>query len=883
MNDLGRRTLRGLSVSLLLGAVACSGSINCGGCTGASPIPGGFDPEARIPRAMQVRLTRTGLDFLGTEAPALLSAYGPLSCGTPDDVPCPVGFVDATGAPNPSSCDDASGVCVEQISGQAGPLLGFEIERSVQGDATICRDDPALPGARRCYAWLRLEGVTLDPLAPDRLRATVQAQVDATDIPIRYNLLGGIDCILRLSSVPNARDIEVTVAFETWTAPGGGPAGQLSAAVVSVVPSIPEADLEIVPDPNPLCSLANTPDGRQVVLQELTTALGGVIQDQLDATLGRACGPSGACPTGSTCDVDADLCRDDVSQAVVPVTIGQDARVDLSALLGGFFGDAPLRGDFGLLLSGDVRSDAAGVDLGLTGGLEPVDDHPLCGNALEPPRLRPGFVAPVPLPAENLVDLDDDGTPETPYMMALGVSQALLSQAAWSTDVTGLLCQTLSGYDVDLLNTGALGLLVPSISRLTHRDRLLDAVFPVRLTLHPRREPVMRIGAGRVSGTPDSPTLDEPLVTLELSDLAIGFYAPIEERWVRLMTITADLALDLGAMVDPAGAVAFVLGDPSGAVTNVRVTNSELLAEDPAELAGAIPALIALALPSLTDALGAFPLPGPAELGGFELDVLGVRGVEVDAGVFSALAVYADLGFNPSLASLSGAAETGAEAGLSWLAPEAYAVSAPGGPRVPELTLSLFGRAPGGQPLEHQFRIDGGLWSPFFSARSITVRRPELAAQGRHTIEVRARVPGAYRTLDPTPVRLEVVVDAAPPELHARFVPGGLEVRAFDAVSHDRVAIALGIDGVFSPVIPDDAGFVASAEVSRRGRAVVVSATDEAGNTRERILREGPAPPEAPRANGPGGPGCRCVRPNPEARWWLLSLIWLVAVRRRRG
>ncbi len=65
--------LRTILFLILLGATACSGSISCGSCGGMAldPIPGGFDQEAQIERAAQIRITETGLDFIETEFPRI--------------------------------------------------------------------------------------------------------------------------------------------------------------------------------------------------------------------------------------------------------------------------------------------------------------------------------------------------------------------------------------------------------------------------------------------------------------------------------------------------------------------------------------------------------------------------------------------------------------------------------------------------------------------------------------------------------------------------------------------------------------------------------------------------------------------------------------------
>ncbi|MEQ9497090.1 MAG: hypothetical protein RIT81_09530 [Deltaproteobacteria bacterium] len=883
---LSAPSVRSLPTVLLLMAGACSGQLNCGGCFGGAltPVPGGFPPEAQIERAAQVRMTQSGFDQIGREFQDLMSAYASMSCGAPADVPCPTNFVTSTGTPNPASCQ--VGRCVEQVSGDAGPLLGFEIDRQVSGNATICRDDPAQPGARRCFAWIRFEALTVQPMGPNQFLANVTVQIETNDIPFRYDSLGGMDCVMSLSSVPGTQDIQITAALDRYMPPVGT-GGQLKVEILDVAAMIPNSYVEVDADPDPrftdgplLCAIADLGFIKQLIVSQLTDELATIIGDEVDAALGRPCLTNADCPAQTSCNAD-DLCEEDATAEIVPQTLGIEGRLDFAQLLSGFVSGRPGRGDMSFMVGGDSTTDTAGANIGALGGAEVVDADPACAMILDSPRLRPGFVAPAPLPTSSMADLDWDGTDETGYMVAAGFSQALLDQFMWTVYTTGLMCTSVSSYDVDLLNTGSLGLLISSLRQLTHEDRFEKSIFPARLSIFPRAEPRILIGSGEVMPGMTEPTLTDPLLVLDLDDFEIGFSALIEERWVHLMTVTADVEIGLGAFVTANNELQFVVGDVSNAVTNVRVTNSDLLAEDPADLEDAIPGLINLALPGFTGALPPFALPGPADLGGFDLSILGVRGVEAN-GRYANVAVYADLAFDPSfVGNLSAAAETRAEL-TSLFVPSAqeFSVSNPGGPVWPEAEIALGGTAPGDGELEYQLRVDGGFWTPFFTTDRLKLIRPEFLAQGDHWVDVRAREVGAYRTLDPSPVRLSFTIDAEPPRLTAKmdYVRGGVVVRAWDVVSEDAVVVTLGVDGAFAEVTPDTTGFVPAPEVNDTA-AIVVRAEDEAGHVSELVLREAgmvTAPARIEEATG-----CRCVNGRTGA-WWALALLPLFVWRRRR-
>lgn len=881
--------MRPIFTAMLLFSGACGGGINCGGCFGGAltPIPGGFDESARIERAAQVRMTQRGLDQIGTDFQDLMTAYSSMACGTPADVPCPTNFVTPQGAPNPATCQ--AGVCVEQASGQPGPLLGFEFGQTTSGNATICRDDPAQPGARRCFAWIRFEALSVTPMGPNQVLADITVQIETNDIPFRYDALGGMDCIMSVSSVPNTQDLRITAALSRYNPPVGN-GGQLQVDILDVSGMIPDNYVSVASDPDPryndgrlLCAIADLGFVKQILIGQLTDQLATIIGDEVDKALGMQCLFNADCPAQTTCNSD-NVCEETASGRVVPSVLGMEGRLDFSQLLAGFLSGRPGRGDIAFVVGGDSSADGAGVNIGALGGAEVVNPDTACAPLTPSPRLRPGFVVPPELPTDALVDLDFDGTPETQYMAAAGLSQALMDQFMWTIYSTGLFCTGLSSYDIDLLNTGSLGLLISSLDQLTHADKFPEAIFPARVSIRPGAEPRLTIGSGEVMGGSSMPMLVDPLLTMQLNDFEATFYAQIEERWVRLMTVTLDLALGFGAMVNANNELQLVIGDLENAVSNVRVTNSEILAEDPAELEQSIPSLLGIALPGFTGVLPPIALPTAAELGGFDLTVLGVRGVDTN-GTYDNMAVYADLAFDASQAgNLSASADTvAAIETIAVPSVEAFAVSAAGGPTSPTIVVSLGGTAPGGGKLEHQIRVDGGLWSPFFTNDHIELSRPEFLAQGHHSIEVRAREVGAYKTLDPSPVLLDVVIDPEPPRLVARLnrSRGGVVVRAHDVVSGDAVRVELIVDGEAREVAQTADGFI-ELDAVNLGASIEVRATDEAGNvaTRklyERVVTSGPAASVVSDAVG-----CRCVEAERGGFAGLLLVFVAGALVRRR-
>jgi hypothetical protein len=298
------------------------------------------------------------------------------------------------------------------------------------------------------------------------------------------------------------------------------------------------------------------------------------------------------------------------------------------------------------------------------------------------------------------------------------------------------------------------------------------------------------------------------------------------------------------------------------------VSNSEILAEDPADLERAIPVLLQLALPQLTGALPPIALPSGTDLGGFEVKILGVRGVEGPTDSYPNLAIYADLGFDPALVPpLSFAAETSAS------------VRRIESSQHPLVEIELGGDAPDGATLEYQVRVDNSLWTPFFRPADgiYRMKRSELHVQGHHRVEIRSRVQGEYRTLDPSPVVLDVVMDAEPPRLDARMAArdGGIVVHAFDVVSRDRVTIELGVNGMYRSIEPDAEGFVDVPEVIDVDAGISVRASDEQGLVSEVVLREARLVASEAKldANDGDHTGCRCTTRAGDP--WSLALLFI--------
>ncbi len=425
----------------------------------------------------------------------------------------------------------------------------------------------------------------------------------------------------------------------------------------------------------------------------------------------RAC-PSVATGATSRCNFSKNVCIDDETGACVPRLLGVEGRVSLGTLLAKY--GAPPSAALDLSVgAGGTAKVGTGIDLGTRAGIYAVQVD-TC-------------VAPVPPPA-----LPDVPAPDfdaiaggTGYHAAVSLSQPFLALAFHHVQQAGGLCVTIDSTQVPTLNSGLLKTFLPSLGPLVERD---GKAAPMKLVLRPGAPPEVAIGEGTYD--PVTKKAIKPLLTLTLRDLALDFYAQLDDRDVRLFSITADVAIPLSLIVEDCSSVRPALGDLSGLVTRVKSTESALLAEDPKVLADLVPIGVGMAEPMLATALTAFSLP---TAGNFKLQVNAIHGVSPIPGTDQ----YFHVGFFGTLVD-AGATCTAPVAGFSaGLAGTSTTLSKMGWPTV---KLTVGGEATA--PVSYSVRVDDGFWSDFLPAdadRSLSVSHPALLAEGPHRISVRAR------------------------------------------------------------------------------------------------------------------------------------------------
>lgn len=680
--SLGRTFFRGLIIAIIAGG--CGGG-GCDGCGGMSAIPGGFPAESRSANAIQVRVTETALDTLEADPAALV---GPLlgQEGLNIDIP--------------ASCGSDPEICCEGgvAADSCGPL-NIDLEAQ-NGD---------LP---------RLE---VTPIAgSQRIDVTIRTRItSAAPIPVTYS---GISCDVSIDTAGGSRD-GITLTMNLGLPQD--PDEQTTRLDVGDV-TVDFQDDDISLDGGILCGLSDALL-KGVIIDLLTDNIGSLLGGSLGD---QACVP---CESGTTleCGEFADSCTDSVCMIGdrCEQRLGIAGRMTAAGLFGGFSSGQLGSLDLYDVAGGYTETDNNGVSLGMYSGALPFAE----------PRDRCGPQAPAPadvvIPQSSFFSGNTRPDTNAPFHIGIGVHQQVLDQLAHAAYESGGLCLNITPGAVALLNTDGLApLLMPSVVDLLHGKN-----SPIVLGLRPQSPPTLKIGAGTtMEGEGGETIIVEPLLDVGFEDIEIDFFVIVDDQFIRVMTLSADINLPMNLEVNEIGEIEPVLGNVDDAITDTRVTNSEALRETNEELEEKIPVLLSLALPTLLDGLGSFALPS---LAGLDIQIAddGILSVENN----SFLAIYADLAITSTMARVHTEAD--------------FAISYDGDS--PLVTLSMGGDR---SDLEFSYRIDGGLWSPYTRSSEVSLRRALLEIQGEHTIAVRARQHGKPLSADLSPVVLKARIEGKP-------------------------------------------------------------------------------------------------------------------------
>jgi hypothetical protein len=876
-------------IAILL--VSCSGAGGCSGCAGCglTPLPAGFPQASVIPNAASMRVTRPGLDFVAANA-------GRVAAKTPGT---------------------SGGVATFNVPDATTSFSILIVSINVE----MCK--PPL-GTGQCIAAVDVAHAHLhvDAVTPHAIQITGTVPVKVNDIPVQTSL-GGFDIGLGNGGCngPNGSpsvdyaNIPVSVTLplveETQTPRTGYT--MIDAANATVNATIDTSVVQIC-DGGLLGTFLNLFEGFVVrqVTGPLTNALKSLLQGQLctkpDTTVSPSC-PDGTEVDGGNCVFQAD------PQTCLPVLLGLDGHLKLGAFLQKYAPGNAAAVDFVLAAAGDSdpAPDCQSNQLWTPGGgcakdpNPPYDGHTpngltlgMLGGALASPPSACVPAAPNPIPQN--IPIPDELTTDSiaPWRggggprpraslspdISLAIANRFLNYAATSAYSSGALCLGMSTDTLPALNTGLVSAIIPSLKDLTFEPGKSSRPAAMAITTRPQRPPSIKLGHGTDVNA-------DPLLSVTLPEFAIDFYVWSLDRFIRVLTYTADLTIpiNLETGVDPAnnpsGGILPVLGDLSAA--NGAVTSSSLLLEDPNQLGAALSSLLGSVVGQLLGK-GFSPINVSGALSSYGV------GISIPTGGFRKLTKGTDdfLGLFAQLTALPTSALQHAEAKAAIVRteihPEAMTLAGADRALFPKLWIALSSPARDATaPIEFAYWIDEQPRSAWSTAREVVASDQYLFLQGKHTLYVTARVVGQPATEDLTPEAIPFLIDVLSPSVRLQTTGSTVSVAADDFVSpaealrgRYRLMDTSGA-GDFGPWQPLAA--MATLDVGSAS-ALDVEVMDEAGNVAKsnQLIRGRPDPtlPAAASACGCSAPGA-ASGPSWAAGAGVLAALALAGLRRRRG
>lgn len=867
-----RKTLS-LFVLVSVTTMACSGSSGgASGCSALAPLPGGGRyPGTKTDNAVNARVSAAGVSYLNTNWAKLVDMFAPGQVLT-IDIPCTKVAVPVIG--DVLLADDGTRGCNSTSCGKM--------------DGTCDADDAPHPVA------ITITAFKLVPKAPDSVEAQVSVSIDTgrifVDTTNRHHAACGflteVKCGLDYDAArqpPGVNSMKTTLKFSIdskWDKQLRFTIGDLVGTEVCGASGAQPAPYCIDPDDlkftgenncgNVYCGVADWSFLKNFVAKLISPMLQDKVQAALDKQECQTCG-SGlpACPNipgaSSTCITADGICKDTTSSACVPRFLGVEGRVAIGSYISSFGAPADAALDMTLFAGASVKVDT-GINLGTRAGMNAVAVAPCVPLLPAPP------IVPVTPP-----DFDAAASVGSNYHVGVGLSQSFLNVAMHQVHQSGALCLALNASNVGLLSTTIFKPFLPSLGKLAVRDGK-DA--PMMVVLKPAAAPLVKVGEGTFDAVTKKPV--KPLITLTLPDVTADIYVMIDDRYARLFSLGFDVSLPLSLIFNGCSSVQPAIGDVKSLITNVKTSNSEMLAEDPKVLADLIPAVIGLAEPALATALKPFALPA---LGPFKLKVTDTKGVGAIAGTenYNHLGIYAQL--LPSTAACAVSAPAFAAKLLRMDLPPASQLELRGQP-LPygEVILGVSTSETAG--VEYSVRVDNGFWSTFRPAENGELRfaHTNFWFDGRHVVEVQARfVDDAHGVSAPQAVVVGIDYRAPTVRLELDRAADRVTVVAEDAVTpranlEFAYRVGLGEWGAFGSERP-----VALSAIESAG-GVAVRVKDVAGNVGEasyRVAKPAQVAVEDTRDAKSGdlapGAGCSAVPVG-----FGISLIALGAARRRR-
>ena len=885
-------------ILLLVALASCSGS-GCSGCSGCglTPLSAGFPQASIIPNSASARVTRSGLDFIGenlaTVAGTVLGTSGGL-----------ITF------PVPSTSANLAGIATGVI------CMG--------ATSTQCVADVNVAGSKlHVDALAAANGPKMEPAL--QISGTVPVKIDDIPVAVQVTVLGVTATVCTVDvgvgtgscngSTPSVTyaDVPVTAALpvvsETLAPRDGYTAIDTTNAAVNA--NIDTSIVQICGSGLLNATCASVASALKTTLvSQITGPLQTTLKNQLQSQLCTKPTPMAMppCPDGTV--VDGGACVFQSSPGTcVPTLLGLDGHLDLGSLVakyspgnaaavdlvlsaGGAAQPTPNCAPNQVLESGMCSTPSPvpttgytpnGLTVGLLGGMlanptttcVPVADNPIPMG--------------IPIPDELLADALTPWSLMTGPDVNLALSGRFLTYAATAAYNSGVLCLGVTTDAFPAISTGYVSAVVPSLKDLTFEPGKRSKPAALALTTRPQKPPTVSIGGGTDVNT-------DPLLKIALPDLAIDFYVWSLDRFVRAFTYTADVAIPINLQTgqnpttNPNDGIIPTLGNLT--VQNGSITNSDLVWENPSQLASALSSLLSgIVGQFLGKSFAPISLNASFAQYGIALDLPSDAFRHLKKGTDDFVGLFGNL-----TTVKTGMKQTELELLGVEIHPEAMGLQTADRARFPKVHISLSSPGDDGSaPIEYATWIDEQPRSAWSTATDVIVDSQYLFLQGKHTLYAAARAVGDPQSEDSTPAQVPLLIDVLPPVAALDIQDGTVTISAYDYVSDDsaltvrvRLVDAAGNQGAWTAWTPYPR--MQSVE-GGRAQSIEVQIQDEAGNVADvnGLIRGRPDP-----TLGAASAACGCSVPGkPSAEsigsigeltaFGALAAGLLMARRRRRA
>ncbi len=850
-----------------------------------TPIAGGFPTAQIIPNAASIRVTKSGLEFLGGSLPSLATKL--LGTGN--------GGVIDYGIPSTSTSIVGSTLSICQN----GENLSATPPQCV-AEIAIGRANLAINAVTPNLVSI---GGTVPLRIPDLIVGTAFGDVDV-------GVGSGLSCDTTNGGVAgNAGFLDFPITIQLPLVPETDPsrAGYMMVGTPVVTTNITSSDLiaccttttpVIVQACNGILSLLSG-----AVASALQSDVPGLLQNTIQSKLCTAADPAldPPCPVGSSpqggdagslepdgappanvpncifdSNPDAGIC--------VPTELGLEGHINLGALLASISPGTSGALDFALAAYGSMNpapgaaadsngNTPNGMTLGMFGGGLAAPVSPCVPDAGVIP-LPQNLVIPDQMLTDTVTGYGADAGPD----LGVAMDGQFLNYFLGSAYTSGLLCLGVTTEKFQQLSTGLFSLILPSVKHLTFEQK----AAALAITTRPRALPQATLGGGT---DPNS----DPLLSILLPSFALDFYVWSDDRYVRMLTFTGDVTIPMNIQSSSAG-IQPVLGNL--AIANAAVTNEVLISEPPATVATALSGVLTAVVGQVLGAGIPAINPGSA-LASYGLSLTippgGITRIQqaTDAGTESYLGLFANLGVaGAQVAQIdTTAAFVGKTIHADAMQMETFQ------PTVKNEVQVRFGSPAddGAGNVEYSWQLDQGTFSAWSTQRDVTVRDPMLWMQAKHTLQVTARLVGVPASQDPTPAVVPFAIDVLPPSVELTQNGAAWSLSAWDIVSpadalvaRTRTSDATGKASAWTDWQP-----LASVTLPASATSFDVQVRDEEGNvgsTSSALIRGGNDPTLPP--SGGCSSGCTTAAHAPgggAAVFVGVAGVSLLFARRRRS